>query len=812
MASLANLHYDYLHFVDISTKNNFVRGKDGYKWAAKVVQYLMAETKVLVDKDKVVLANMLEKGEINADEYKRIVDPKLPDGSGGKAEWFFSDWKSNPIYLHLNRIIDAQLFKLATNIVVRAVDELSKEKRQKENDRIMNQSWIREIMNSMLKEMALPLIAKDENPYTFIAKMKKSSEQNEKKSKKLFSQIQARPLDDTVLDDIVNSIFDNEGLALYQEYIYRTDSEIAVELGSKYYLEINKWDVIKERVVKNLRNFTAYVVRFYTSQTTGKPVIQGINLATDLFKTLPFSRIDAADCAGFVHEYSVTFGTFIRQFGVNLTKAELVEIFDRTRGNSSVTWDRCTEAQRETSMIRIGYAEWETQNIEVYKEGYNKFGRYTFEKKPSNYQPHKGTQFKRTERNINVWYKCYYVPMSSTDTTTTVDEKMVFDYGMLQDQQRFGEDGRLSKSSYIIYQDKDIPSVSDIILRYMPMINMLWMQAQNELANDHPTIKKYAFESLTSMIEAIDTQRKKGSDSIREVLRMVEQKGVLIANTYDGKGNRIDDPLTEIPSIRIKTFLDKLMAIGELYNQLTMAIGINDVSEGVDSKPRVALGAIQMATDASNMSRFYLNQAMLNLDIEIGYRFLYYFFEIVNSGDKDRIADLESIVGETNMNALSGIKDIPFHNLGIYVDSVNTDILKQQVMEVAVDQYKKGILAAQDYFYLLACENIKVAIAYLRLKLKQREKQMQEMKMQDMQMQQQMQQSQMQLQQQMMQFESMLREHELKTKGIIDQQNLMLKEHLKTEGAKEIKDKMDEGKTKQAILKADLEKTNQVLS
>ncbi len=814
--SISNLHYDYLHFIDVNIKNDFSRdfsngGGKGYEWAAKMVEFLQSETKVLVEREDIVKANMLEKGDINAEEYKKIVDPILPDKTGGKAEWFFSDWKSNPIYLHLNRIMDAQLHKLATNIVVRAVDELSKDKRQKENDRIINQGWIREIINSMLSELGMPTISKDEDPYKFINKMQTASDKNEKKAKKLFAKNETKVFDDTLLQDITNAIFDNEGLALYQEYIYRTDSEIAVELGTKYYLAINKYNVIKDNIIKNLRNFNTYVVSFYTSQTSGTPMITGINIGTDLFKTLPFSRIDAADCAGMMHEFSVTFGTFIRMFGAKLTKQELKEIFDLTRGNGSLTWEQSSATQRETSMIRIGRSEWETQNIEVYKEGYNKFGEYVFEKRPSNYQPGKDTNFKRTERNLNVWYKCYYIPLSTLNTTSNMDKKWIFDYGMLQDQQRDGDNGRLSKSSYIIYHDKSIASITDIILRYMPMINMLWHQAQNELANDHPTIQQYSFESLQSMLSVLDSEKKKGSGAMQDAIRMITQKGAAILDNYDAKGNEIKTPLVEIPSIRIKTFLDRLMAIGELYNQLTMAIGINDVSEGVDSKPRVALGAIQMATDASNMSRFHLNQAMLNLDIELGYRFLYYFFEIVNSGDKDRIADLESIVGETNMNALSGIKDIPYHNLGIYVDSVNTDLLKQQVMEMAIDQYKKGMLPPQDYLFLMTCENIKIGIAYLRLKLKAREKQLQDQKSQDMQMQQQLMQSQQQLQKDMMVFQASIDEKMAKVEGQIDKELLMLKERMQTEGRKEVKDNAATHKTNEKILDAQLEKDSKVL-
>jgi len=173
---------------------------------------------------------------------------------------------------------------------------------------------------------------------------------------------------------------------------------------------------------------------------------------------------------------------------------------------------------------------------------------------------------------------------------------------------------------------------------------LIWMNFQNEIANDHPTIQQYSMEALSSMLTQLDTGRDKGKTAMQNAIRMIKQGGAALIDKYTAKGNPINNPLEEVPSIRIKTAMDRLIAIGEVYNQMTMAIGINDVSEGVDAKPRVSLGATELATEASNNSRFYLNKAMLNLDIEIGYRFLYYFFEIVNSGDKERIADLERFI------------------------------------------------------------------------------------------------------------------------------------------------------------------------
>jgi hypothetical protein len=813
MASLANLHYDYLHFIDTKIKNNFTRGEAGYEWVAKVVEFVMSNSTPLLSDDDIKKAGMMEKGEINEDEYKRLIDPILPDGTGGRADYFVSDWKGNPIYLHINRIIDAQLHKLATNIVVRAVDELAKDKRQKENERIINQGQVREIVNSIMKTLNYPTVGKDEDPYKFIQRMQKASDENEKKAKKLFSKNETKVFDETVLQDITNAIFDNEGLALYQEYIFRTDSEVAVELGAKHYLQLNKFDVIKDTVIKNLRNFNTYMVRFYTSKTTGTPIIQPVDMANDVIKVMPFSRIDAADCPGIIHEFSVTFGNFIRMFGANLGTNELKELFDQTRGaQTGKTWATSSSSERENAMIRIARCEFESQNIEVYREGVNKNGNYVFERKNSDYIPYKNSTYKRVERHINTWYSCYYIPLNSAGNGTRIDKQYIFDYGLLQDQQRYGEDGRLGKSSYIIYQDKSIPTVTDIMLRYMPWINLIWMNFQNEIANDHPTIQQYSTEALNSMLTVLDTGRKKGSNAMQDVIRMIKQGGAALIDKYTAKGEAINNPLEELPSIRIKTAMDRLIAIGEVYNQMTMAIGINDVSEGVDAKPRVSLGATELATEASNNSRFYLNKAMLNLDIEIGYRFLYYFFEIVNSSDKERIADLESIVGETNMNALSGIKDIPYHNLGIYVDSVDTNLLKQQVMEMAIDQYKKGMLPPQDYLFLMTCENIKVGIAYLRLKLKLREKQLQDQKGQDMQMQQQMMQAQQQLQKDMIAFQASIDEKMARVDGQIEQQLLMLKEHLQTEGRKEVKNNAASHKTNEKILDAQLQRDNKVLA
>lgn len=811
-SSIANEHYDVLHFIQTEIKNDFRPKGPGYKWAQKNVQFLLQETRPLIDPDVVRRAKAADLGIINEKEYRKVIDPIVIDvdgaESGGKAEYFYADFVACPVYIHLANIIDTHLKKVESNIIIRAADELSKSKRQKENERIIKRDWVRGIMNDLLSQMGMPAIRAGEDPYAFIERFKKSADRNEKKAKKLFAKSEGvKTMDDTVLNDIVNSIFDDEGLALYQEYIYRTDSEIAVEIGIKYFNAINKWNIIKDKIVMDIRRHGAYAVRFYTSLTTGMPVQEHVDLSSGKFQTLPFSRTDGMDCTGFIHENTVSYSTFLRMFGAKLDKQQLKEIFDQNRGMNggnanTPTYDLCTESERSNAKIKLGYAEWESQNMEVYREGENNYGNYQFNKKLTNYKPPKNSNYKRTELHLNVWYKCYYIPQSENGNWTVSDD-MIFDYGLLQDQQRFGEDGRMSKSSYDIYKDRQRLPMNDIIAIYMKLINLVWLKMQNDVANDQPYGQGIVEEALSSMLSSVDSDQKKGKNAAMETIRMLKQKGIMIFKQMHGN-NKVDKPIVPLESGYLKAAAEKIIFISELYNQMTMAIGINDVTEGVDPKPRQALGAIEMANTASNNSRFHLEQASLNCELEQGWRYLYFFHEIVNSNDKDRIEALESIVGETNSKALSGIRDIPLHKLGIYVDNIDTEKLRASILEMAGQEYQKGNLLPQDYLFLLSCENVKQAMAVLRLKLKKREQELKAQREQEFNQAMALEDKKMAIAEQMEKIKGMMKAHNIEVQGIVTKQIKALENRLQTLGALDVKAAIKESKKEEMLLDHEL--------
>lgn len=721
------MYWDSLHFIPPEQKTK--------KWMAEAILFCKRNAKPLIEPEKAKLMRDLSNGEINASDYKKIIDPVMPDGSGGTAEYFSADWKANPIFLHLDNIVETNIEKIPRNLYVKAADEFAQTKMQKENNKIMERKTFTKFINEMNAKIGLPPISNKDDPYRYVDQMNApKAKSNGKKG--------AAPI--TMIDSIKAAIEDSEDLALFNEYIYKDGVEIAIELGMDHYLTENKYDLIGAKTVEDIRNFNACVQRFYTSKTTGKPVIEHMDV--DLVHVSPHKKNDLSDIVFWLIEYDVTFSEFIRMFGAKIKEEceadgrkydeVLKEIFELNRAsvtNQPIQWDRCSRGQRDGTKIRIGYFEMETQDYEVYSDRTIR-GNNRFKKMPSDYTVSKDQKSRynasREERHYNCWYKAYYIPLRSSDTMIQTSDfaeqsKYIFDFGKVQDQQRFGDDLRYSKASLYGWKSNRM-SFAEVTHRFMPKINLLWFHFQNNLSNVMPHGISFAEELITLMMDASDDANKQGKDSKFEMIRRLKQTGYGMFKMMNDQGQIINDgkPFAEVKTGHLNSALENLRVMQELYNIMTQALGISDVREGLDPRPRTSLGAIQLAYSASNNATHYIEKAYMDTTVEAGKRLMYYFGDIVREQDTLRLQEFYDIVGAANAMALEAIKDIPEHRLGLNIKNIMTDQEKQRLMFLAERMVQSGQIDPDVMLFIARVDNLKYAEAILRLKYKAKQREL----------------------------------------------------------------------------------------
>lgn len=663
-----------------------------------------------------------DKNIIDANEYKAIVDPK-----NKKAEYFSADWKGNPIFAHLNNIIDAQTERSKNNVLVKAADEFSKMNQQKENEKILGQKNFRDYINNMNKQFGFPPIGQNEDPFAYVERIGLSEQAEKQRSKDIPTGM---------IDSIKQAIEDNEDMALFNEYVWKDGVEIACEIGIEHYLfVVNKFIEYSEDILRDIRLINKYIFRFYTSETTGTPVLE--YMSPDRVWISKYKKKDVSDCIHWFTEYDVTFGDFVRMFGANLSKDELKDVFEKNRENGGShgiqNYEKCSFAQRNNASIRIGYIEFESQDMEVWSDweykGNAKFQKAKHDYQPTEYQQQK-YKAKRVETNYNVWRSCYYLPLIATNsmagsTDFSKQAKYIYKLGKLQDQQRYGDDMRYSKNSLITYTS-DKMSWFEIMDEYMPIIHLLWNQAKNDWANAMPHGLLWFEEYLVSTVTMVDEKEMGPKDIQADMIDKIRQTGSGVAkknNSTTGDPDRDNKPFMEIKTGHLTSAAERIVSMMNIYQLMTRALGISEVSEGVDPKARQSVGGIQLSMQGTSNATYSIGKAYGKAITQAGEWLLYYFKEIVDEGDSQRLEDFVDIVGQANGMALKSIKDIPIHKLGLRVENIITDEQKAVVNNLASQMSAAGVLSPDDALFITQIDNLKYAYAILRLKIKQKERQ-----------------------------------------------------------------------------------------
>jgi hypothetical protein len=721
------IYYDSLTFIPVKDKNTF--------WAAQMLYFNKLIGKPLVDSREAKFYRDLEQGIIDVPAYKEFIDPVTPGtngvkGSGGTADYFKSKWDTCPIYAHLESIQEAELKNLPINIVCKASDEYSMLKQERDNAKILGMPHMRNFVNGMNKHFGIRQLRPDESPYRFIKQMAKAKTKPGKLRK-----LKSQPAVD-VVDSLKSSIWNDDQLALYNTYIYKDGAEIGVEISIKEFMQvINKWKIIAAQIIPDIKNFNCHTVQCTTSTTTGLPEIYYLDPA--YIYVSPFVLPDMSDKTFWYMEKDISFGEFVRRFGANMTQVQLQQIFVKNRQyhNISVSYDDLTIFQRNAAKCRIGYMEFESQNMDVYSSltvnGNNLFQKLDPEEHdytPSKYGVKKFNA-KRVEAHYNVWYKFYYQPITLTDagaqggTTAFMEQaQYIYDFGLLQDQQREGDDFRYSKDSLRGFKNKRM-SFAKIMHTYMDDIIHLWHQFQNDIANSRPDGVIWAKEVIEAMMEWVDVPggAKNKQKATMEYIKILNQTGSGLASVLDKEGKPIQvEPFTKTSLNSLDTAAKRLALITQLYQMMTQSLGINNIAEGGAPPARTNLGGINASLAAGSNSRYYLEEAYVSTVENVAEWLMYYIKEAIDEGENSsRFQNIADIVGQANSMALEAIKDIPLHKMHLHLENQLTDEFKQQIMKVADSMAAAGVLTPDIVLYLSIIEDAKQAYGILALKLMQ---------------------------------------------------------------------------------------------
>jgi len=706
-------------------------------WAAQTLFFMKRNAVLFLDPDKAVKYRMTDRLEIDERVYKEMVDPTSPMAQGGKADYFSSDWKSNPVFIHLQNIVKAEIEKTGKQLEVNLTDKYAKTRQMRENERIIYRGALRNLINDVADQIGVPKIGENEDPYKWIRSFigKEESEGvGDKGSVEKF------------VDIIRNQITDQQDLALYNEYIYKCDYEIALELGIDYYLnKRNKWnDRWYDEYITDLKHFNKACGEWYTDQITGLPVIE--RFVPEKLWTNPFKRRDGEDLQYYYIEYDITFADFTKEMGRNMSKAQLKKVFQwqKTQGTTTpLNWVDGDNAVRDNSMIRVGKAAVLTQDISSYIET---FGSQIpmFRQMEAGWEPINQNE-KRIDRNFNVWYSWHYIPPTASQVNNSDydwQSQYIFNLQKNQDQQRYGEGGRYAKPPLVIFDNSKQASFTDIVMAFMPKIDIVWHKFQNCLVNDFKATI-FSDDFIGGLLGAVDETNKissgdpdtptggNGRDAWLEQWKMITQSGKGFLRMRDTNGQMILDPSKLVLNID-NGYLEKaerlLTMIAYLYNDMIKALAFSPANSGEGVKPRTPVAGIEQSMQASESARFFLQKGYETFLKTNAERMVGYMLQIAREaamGYRKRFEEFSNIVGYANGMALMGIADIPPEETGINVGYVDTASKKEFIMNIGLEYVKTKELDLPFLELLIGIDNWKYAFVLMRMAVKQRKRELQ---------------------------------------------------------------------------------------
>lgn len=715
VATDRSLFYSDLAFMKKDDKNAL--------WMAQSLFYAQMNNDLFLDSSTKNKYRNLERGIINKQEYREIIDPRLKDGSGGNAEYFASDFDDCPISQHLDNILRAKLEKIGSvnKIQVSTIDKFSVSQKQRDKSRIIWQREFRKLINDNLKLLGLPMMKESENPFAYVKNL------GGEESTKMIDSV------DTLLDYIRSQIRDEHDLALYEAYIYKGDIEIAFELGIEHFLiNLNKWNAEKADWFNNdLKNFNKACGRFYTDDTTGRGMVDYIE--PDELRTGSFHAKNGEDIPYWFHEFDKTFADFVRELGTQLTDEQLKEVFELNKqfqganGGSfghGQDWSGAGNFKGSNAKIRIGIFSVLTQDADKFSEKLldGKVGGYTPRKldwRPHPNTPHTYQEEPRT-KIYNVWYSCcYIVPKAERVKKNSIQDwawqsQFIFKLKKDIDMYRYGVDARYAKSTLVIWKDVTRMSYTDIKESFMPKIRTAWHRFQNSLVSD-VSGTFIAADLMLGILKSVDEGNKKHPDSKKKptggngkdagitAWRMFRQSSMSWHSFRDENGKMILDPeklFIEFDNKQLDRAERYLKVILDQYNLMTVALAQNDIGEGQDAKPRTPVAGIQASMAASSNGIWFIEKPAREFLVMFGERCVQFILAMVKERKKygfvERFNEFSSVIGMANAMMLESVEDMQPEEIGLTVSLEDVTAMKEYYLNLTTKMLTDGQIGKED--------------------------------------------------------------------------------------------------------------------
>lgn len=621
-------------------------------------------------------------------------------------------FKFEPLALFekFKNILTAEREKADIYINLNSIDPSIKGDKDYDLKLLKGKGFIEGIMSYLQTGIGLP-------PYKL---MEDKDQDGKKMSKGNLSQFNDMSLNAADADDV----------AFFFKTYYRLDIEIQAEEIVNYFVKYKELREFLKYWCYDVLAVKAIAGRVYANEFTFMPDYRYIK--PENVYAIKGLRNDFKDAKAILHEENITIHDAFARIGAELTDAELYQVMHGVNFRHSTSYDgidyghykypeRSENAIGYNELMNMtigcGYIEWKSMNNDARKEGKTEdLGNFKSIPVKPDYKV-ESPNYKKVNNFYQTTYKCYYI-------TTSSNQQRIYKFGELFDQATEGADDEYSNFSFQLYVEPG-PSAVEVAMPHIDTIHDAYFRAVWVLNKAKPKGTRYNY----NVVAKIATQMYKGEgmNERSAVMKYIRSMADSIDDFY------VNDTLNpnvgggQNPHFDKPNGIDKVLV--ELYDVMTKEEGnissklaINSIREAYSPSPNDGY-KLQMQTLAqSRNATEYMSRMIMSVLENFAKHTLQVVQDLIHLYPERAKRVLTKALGKEAVELMSNFERIGLHKFGIFIDTFNTDIERNQEKKNAYDAWNNKEIDYQTYLLISSIDNWKRAAQILAYEKNKAEK------------------------------------------------------------------------------------------
>ena len=602
-------------------------------------------------------ARSYAQGSQNVSKYKDLLDVE------GDTSYLNLDWTPVNIIPKFLDLIVNDLSNQDYEVVANAIDPNAETKREDDKKRLFAQMLTQPGLDSLAKTTGYDLSQKGFVPRT------------------------------------------QEELDIHMLLNYKQATEIAMEKGIKFVMDVNNYESIKKSVIRDMVVCGIGACKTMIDPNTSVKIkyVDPSNLITSYTNKEDYTDIQHAG-----EVYTMTIGELKRIAGDQLTEEDYEKISSeysgKNKNDTSPNYESYInqyqhEYEYDKFRITVLDAEFFSVNELKYEKKKNAYGGYTVRKKKGKYKLPKKSKFEREliKTSVKVIYSGKWI----------VGTDYIINYGLAKNMMRNKSNLTETRLSYVVYAPGTHKMINkSMVERMVPFadqIQLAHLKLQQIIAKARP--KGAAFE-----LGALENVSKGdgGTFTPMELQEIYDQTGNIYYRTITDDGN----PTGAIPVQELENGIggdmQKLISIYSHNLQMIRDVtGVNEAREGAKPPSEALVGVQKLQLMASNNATRSINDGSLDVTKRVAECICMRVQDIISN--KSKFNSYQNALGKATMTMFDINKDVTLHEFGIILDVAPDEEEKSQLEQNLQMSLAQKEMRLEDVILIRRIKNIKLA-------------------------------------------------------------------------------------------------------